>query len=152
VLPLILGNETHANTYGGEIFANWSVTHRWRISPGYSRLHMAIVRNPSGVDVQPELIPGSVPSQQFQIRSSIMLTRRLEWDSSLYYVGRLAYGAIPAYTRVDSRLAWRMGESLEFSVGGQNLLTPEHAEFPDELGTSHTLIERNVFGRVTWRF
>jgi hypothetical protein len=49
-------------------------------------------------------------------------------------------------------LALRLGESLEFSVAGQNLLTPRHAEFPDELGASHTVIERSVFGKVVWRF
>jgi hypothetical protein len=38
------------------------------------------------------------------------------------------------------------------SVGGQNLLTPRHAEFPDELGTSGTLIERSIFGKIAWRF
>ena len=44
------------------------------------------------------------------------------------------------------------GRVLELSVAGQNLLTPRHAEFPDELGASHTLIERSVFGKVVWRF
>jgi hypothetical protein len=97
---LVFENKTRANTYGGEVFVNWNVTPRWRISPGYSRLQMNIVRDPSSVDVHPELTPGSVPMQQFQIRSSVML--------------------------------------------GQNLLTQRHAEFPDELGTSHTLVERSL--------
>jgi iron complex outermembrane receptor protein len=152
VLPVVFGNKTRANTYGGELFLNWSVTNRWRLSPGYSVLRMAIFRDPSSVDVQAQTIPGSVPRHQFQIRSSLQLTRSLEWDSSLFHIGRLAYGGIPRYTRVDSRLALRLGESLEFSVSGQNLLTPRHAEFPDELGASHTVIERSVFGKVVWRF
>jgi len=152
VLPVVFGNKTRANTYGGELFLNWSVTNRWRLSPGYSVLRMAIFRDPSSVDVQAQTIPGSVPRHQFQIRSSLQLTRSLEWDSSLFHIGRLAYGGIPRYTRVDSRLALRLGESLEFSIAGQNLLTPRHAEFPDELGASHTVIERSVFGKVVWRF
>jgi len=151
-LPVVFGNKTRANTYGGEFFVNWGVTSRWRISPGYSRLQMAIHRDPSSVDVQAATTPGSVPAQQFQIRSTVTVTRHLDWDSSLFHVGRLAYGNIPAYTRVDSRLAWRLGESLELSVVGQNLLTPRHAEFPDELGTHHTLVERSVFGKISWRF
>jgi len=152
VSPVFFGNKTHANTYGGEVSANWSVTNRWRISSSYSRLQMAIVRDPSSRDAQPQLTPGSAPVQQFQVRSSVKLTRRLEWDSNLFHVGRLTYGRIPAYTRLDSRFALGLGEMVELSVSGQNLLSSGHAEFPDELGTSHTLVERSAFGKIAWRF
>jgi iron complex outermembrane recepter protein len=151
-IPLVFGNKTRAHTYGAELFLNWSVTKRLRISPGYSRLEMNIVRDPSGADIQPELTPGSVPAQQFQLRSSLALSSKLEWDGNLFFVGRLPASGTPAYTRVDTRLAWRAGESLELSISGQNLLTPRHAEFTDELGTSHTVVERSVFGKISWRF
>ena len=78
------------------------------------------------------------------------LTRTLEWDTSVSSPGALA--GIPAYTRVDSRLGWRPGESVEFSLTGQNLLSRLHAEFPDEYFIAHTLIERSVFGKLTWHF
>jgi hypothetical protein len=41
---------------------------------------------------------------------------------------------------------------VEFSVAGQNLLTPLHFEFFDGLQVSPTQVERSVVGRVTWRF
>jgi iron complex outermembrane receptor protein len=64
----------------------------------------------------------------------------------------LRYGPVPSYTRLDSRVGWRPGESLEFSVAGQNLLTPAHIESADGLQVHVTQVERSVVGRVTWRF
>jgi iron complex outermembrane receptor protein len=53
---------------------------------------------------------------------------------------------------VDSRLAWRVSKSIELSVVGQNLLTPLHAEFHNAFEVRRTLVERSVFGKITWRF
>jgi hypothetical protein len=58
----------------------------------------------------------------------------------------------PRYTRLDSRLGWRLGESLELSIVGQNLLSPDHAEYHDAFAILHSLMARSVFGKVTWRF
>jgi len=76
----------------------------------------------------------------------------MEWDGSLAHVGPLSSAGVPGYTRVDTRIGWRWGESLEFSVVGQNLLRPRHAEFFDTDGLNHTEIERSVFGKIVWRF
>jgi iron complex outermembrane recepter protein len=67
-------------------------------------------------------------------------------------VGALRYGPVPGYTRLDTRLGWRAGESIEFSVAGQNLLTPRHIEFRDGMSTNVTQVERSIVGKVTWRF
>jgi len=45
-----------------------------------------------------------------------------------------------------------MGEFTEFSVVGQNLLTPLHAEFHNAYEVRRTLVERSIFGKFTWRF
>ena len=148
----MFGSMAHAHNYGVEAFANWNVTRSWKLSPGYSLLHMAVVRDPSSQDSKIELTPGSSPRNQFQIRSQFNLSRNLDWDSSIAYVGRLDNGSIPGYARVDSRLGWRLGESTEISVVGQNLLSPRHAEFPDGAIVNHTLIERSVFAKIIWRF
>ena len=87
--------------------------------------------------------------------SFLNLTRRLEWDSSVSYVGRLTdqgSGPMPGYTRVHTRLGWRAGESVELSITGQNPLTPRHAESPDFYPVHHTLVDRSVVGKVIWRF
>jgi iron complex outermembrane recepter protein len=151
VLPVIFQDVGNAHAYGGELFLDWKPIDRWRISAGYSRLRMIFSKNPANVDSEIGDLGTGTPQQQFQARSALNLPHRFEWDSSLEYVGRLAAG-IPAYTRVDTRLGWSLGEHLNFSVVGQNLLSPRHAEFPDDVGLNHMLITRSVFAKVTFRF
>jgi len=149
VLPELFVNDDRAHTYGAEFSANWNVTDHWRISPGYSYFLMHLDGDPSGVITQ----PGASPNHQFQVRSRLDLPHHLEWDNTLGYVGKLAVGNVPAYARLDSRVGWRLGEFVELSVVGQNLLTARHPEFLDaNYPTDYTLVERSVFGKVTWRF
>jgi iron complex outermembrane recepter protein len=150
-VPAVFENIGNARTYGGELSVNWNPTNRWRISPGYSWIHMVFSKDAANVDTQPGDSAGGTPQQQVQARSELNLPRHFEWDSSLAYVGRLTLG-VPAYTRVDTRLGWRMSEHFDFSITGQNLLSPRHAEFPSELGVNYTLVSRSVFAKVTWKF
>jgi iron complex outermembrane receptor protein len=152
VLPYYFRNLAHANNYGGEVFASWNVTSRWQLSPGFSFLQMKIGLDPSSHDTSTQASVGYSPKHQAQLRSTLDLPHGLEWDTSAYFVGALRYGPVPSYTRLDTRLGWRVGESLEFSVAGQNLLTPRHIEFGDGLQVHVTQVERSIAGRVTWRF
>ena len=56
------------------------------------------------------------------------------------------------YTRLDSRLAWHLGESLELSLVGQNLLRSRHFEFGNIDEFIATRPERAVLGRISWSF
>jgi hypothetical protein len=79
----------------------------------------------------------------------------LEWDSLVGYVGDLpnaGAGFTPGYTRLDTRVGWHAGESIEVSLVGQNLLTPQHLEFHSVYPVNPVEIERSVFGRIVWRF
>jgi iron complex outermembrane receptor protein len=149
VLPELAENGPPARTYGAEFSANWNLMEHWRISPGYSYFLMHYDGDSSNITPQ----PGASPNHQFQVRSLLDLPHHLEWDNTLGYVSKLAVGNIPAYARLDSRLGWRVGEFFELSVVGQNLFTPTHVEFSDTVyPTRYTLVERSVFGKVTWRF
>jgi iron complex outermembrane recepter protein len=151
VLPVAFENIGHAHAYGGELFLDWKPVNRWRISSGYARLHMVIFKDAANVDTEIGDSGTGTPRQQFQVRSAADLPHHFEWDSSLDYVGRLAAG-IPAYTRVDTRLGRRISEHLDVSAVGQNLLSPRHAEFPDDVGVNHTLVARSVFVKFTFKF
>jgi iron complex outermembrane recepter protein len=149
ILPEVFENGPPARTYGAEFSANWNVTNHWRISPGYSYLRMHYDEDLSNV----ALLPGASPNHQFQVRSLFDLPHHLEWDNTLGYVSKLSVGDVPAYARLDSRIGWRAGEFVEFSLVGQNLLTARHVEFSDTIyQTLHTVAERSVFAKVTWRF
>jgi iron complex outermembrane receptor protein len=152
VFPVVVDYLAHARNYGAELFASWSVINRWRISPGFSTLHVSVVRAAASQDSSVETTPGDSPKHRYRIGSLLNLRRNLDWDSSVSYTGRLTNGNIPGYTQLDSRLTWRLGESLELSAIGQNLLRPRHEEFHDAFQVLHTEIERSVLGKITWRF
>jgi len=125
------------------------LTRRWRISPSVGAIHL---KGNNTYLVEDE---DNTPQIQTQIRSSLDLTSRLDWDVAFWHIGRLrdgGDGAVPAYNRVDTRLAWRLGEFTEVSLVGQNLLTRLHAEFHDDYEVQRTLVERSVFGKIAWHF
>lgn len=152
IIPLELGDDGHARTYGGEFSATWNVIGRWRLSPGYSLIHMNIIQNPLVPSSIANELPGATPKHQVQFRSTLGLRSNLDWDTSVFFVGQLPEYQIPGYTRLDMQLRWRVLESTEFSIVGQNLLTARHAEFGDAYGVDHTQVLRSVIGKVTWRF
>ena len=152
VLPSYYRNLAYADSYGGEVLASLYPTSRWQLSPGFSFLQMKIGLEPSSLDTSTQASVGYSPKHQAQLRSMLDLPHALEWDISAYFVGALRYGPVPSYTRLDTRLGWQVGEFLEFSVAGQNLLTPHHIEFGDGNQVHVTQVERSVVGKVTWRF
>jgi iron complex outermembrane receptor protein len=156
VVPSIFDSLAHGQTYGAEFFANWDLTRRLRISPGYSFARMKAAFDPSILAANAALSlgnsPGDSPQHQAQLRSTLNLPRNLEWDASAGFVSRLSIGPVPSYTRVDTRFAWRPGENVEFSITGQNLLTPRHFEFLDGLQVNPTPVARSAFAKVTWSF
>jgi outer membrane receptor protein involved in Fe transport len=81
----------------------------------------------------------------------MVLPRGLAWDSSVYFVDRIADPAIPSYTRLDTGLTWKWKEGTVFSLVGQNLLKDRHLEYEDVLqSTAGTLIKRSVYAKLTW--
>jgi iron complex outermembrane receptor protein len=113
----------------------------------------AVFQSAAGTfSASPATIEGSSPRNQAGMRSYLDLTSRLDFDTSVYFVGRLPARAIPAYTRLDGRLAWKLNEKLEASLVGQNLLTPYHLEFGSIDQAVATEIPRAVLGRIIWIF
>ena len=93
---------------------------------------------------------GSSPHHQGMIQSSLDLPRRLEFDQTLRYESDLPAQQVRAYTTADVRFSWHATQSLDFSVVGQNLLQPYHAEFGGDPGTI-VGIKRSVYMKITWR-
>ena len=151
VLPLLWSNDAEAFNTGIEFFATWEATSRWRIRPGYSYLNMDISRDANSGDTKVVGTAENSPKHQFEINSWWNVTGRWDWDSTLMYVSSLDNLQVPSYVRLDTRVGWKVGESVELSVVGQNLLRPGHQEFYDpEIHV--TDVPRSVFGKITWRF
>jgi iron complex outermembrane recepter protein len=157
VIPNVYANLGNAKNYGVELSGHWDVAGWWRISPGFSFLRMNVSQDPRSQDASFAATPGDSPAHLAQLRSTMKLRRHLEWDNSAYFNGSLtggstASGPVAAYTRLDTRMGWRVGESVEISVAGQNLLTPGHVEFRDGLQVNPTPAARGVIGKIVWSF
>ena len=154
VLPFTFQNLMHGEGHGVEIAANWKVTDRWRLSPGYAfeQIHMhleAPSQDPSGAFDD----EGTNPVHSAQLRSHVDLRHGISWDVSGYFVDRLKSGGAPAYTRLDTGLTWRWTEALSMTVVGQDLWKDRHVEFVDDAGAVRsTLIKRSIYGKLTWQF
>jgi len=152
VLPLFYANEMHGTGYGGEISMGWKPVSRWNLYAGYGFLRQVFDLNPGSQDAGSLFLAGDNPRHQFQLRSQLNLPHRSEFDTSVYYVGRLIDQSVPAYARLDVRLGWHPCETVSLDLVGQNLLSPRHLEFLNNTGIVPTYATRRVFARLTWTF
>jgi len=150
VVPGYFENNTAAESHGLEVAATWRPSERWKWSAGYTGLALRLRRRPGDLDMT--MLEGDSPAHQVNVRSYADLTRTVQFDAVLYYVGTLPRLHVPAYTRVDARLGWRPRPDLELSLSLQNLLNDRHAEFLPEGASRRSEIGRSVYGKITWGF
>jgi iron complex outermembrane receptor protein len=148
--PAVFATGFKGETYGAELTTTWQAAPRWRLRAGYTWLEMRLRAKPGSADTASQRQAGDSPRHQFQLRSSVDLGDKLQWDTTARYVDGLPHQRIPAYWAVDLNLAWLPCKDLELALAGQNLLDGGHPEF----GTpaSRREIRRGVHGKLTWRF
>jgi iron complex outermembrane receptor protein len=135
VLPSSFGNLIAGDTYGGEISATFRVTEDWRIAGSYSLLESTFWytapqgATPPGGPVSTSSDKGSAPRNQAQIHSYLDITRNLQFNASLFYVGDVNRFSIPGYISTDLNVVWKPWEGMSRSVGVANLFDNHHPEF-----------------------
>jgi iron complex outermembrane recepter protein len=154
VLPVVFHNLMHGETHGLEIAANWKVTDRWTLSPGYAfeqiHMHTDSISASAG---SPSYVQGSSPRHSAQLRSHFDLPHGLSWDTSAGFAGRLPAQQVPSYTRLDTQFAWQLRDGLRLSFVGQNLLKDHHVEFIDPLSSVQpSQIKRGAYAQFRWQF
>jgi outer membrane receptor protein involved in Fe transport len=94
------------------------------------------------------------PGNQFTAHSYLNLAKNWTFDTALYFTGSLNANpiVIPAYARLDSRIAWRLNRGVEASLVGQNLQSGRHFEITTIDQLIATQVPRSVFGKITWSF
>jgi iron complex outermembrane receptor protein len=152
MVPVLSDNKGSSTNYGSEVALNWKVNSRWRVEPGYSFLRVNAHLDPTSADTSLITLAGNSPPHRFQVRSFLNLSSRLQWDHTFYWMQKLPNGSLPSYARLDSRLAWKLGEFTEISLVGQNLLRPRTVEFGDTFNLVGTPAQRSFFGKITWSF
>lgn len=154
VLPLVQSNLMHGETHGIEISANWKVSGRWTLAPGYAFEQIHLHLDPTSQDSQSIANgQGSSPRHWARLDSHVNLARSLAWDASANFVGRLPAQNLSSYTRLDTQLTWRPGENFSFSMVGQNLVKDRHLEFLNLQGSAlSSMTKRNAYAKLTWQF
>lgn len=152
VSPQIFFNKAKARTRGLEWSGNWRPTDAWQFKAAYSWLKMNIRRDADSRDASIEAEVGRSSQNQLQLQVFHSPTARIDLSAALYYVDKLPSLSVPAYTRLDARVGWRVQRDLELSLTARNLLDSGHAEFVNPSGPRNSEIPRSLFAAATWRF
>lgn len=148
--PVQVASDFTGDSAGAELTADWQVTPIWRLRAGYTELRVHTEPASGTIARGGNRSISLDPNHQASLRSALDLSRSWELDADLRYVGPIGNQALPGYAEMDARLGWRPGAGWEYSIVGQNLLHPEHAEF-DAPG-SRSEIPRSVFAKASWEF
>src|SRR5262249_7241419 len=87
VAPFELSNGLHGESWGGEISSNLKIASHWRLIPGYSFLRLDLRNDPTSMDTLGLNLQTQSPRHQFQVRSNLDLSRRMQFDTDVYYTG-----------------------------------------------------------------
>lgn len=147
-------NKARARTHGFEAAMQWWASPTWRVQAHYSRLDLSSPRlSDPAAAMEQDLRAGRVPRHRASLRSSWTLQGGDQVDLWLRHTSRLSNPAVPAFTALDLRYAWRAGPHFELALLGQNLLGGRHAEFvSDNLPVVQSEFGRSVMLKGTWRF
>jgi iron complex outermembrane receptor protein len=158
--PTQWANNSFGRTFGAEVAATWNVISRWKLTASYSWLKIEMRTNSRSNDTATAGgFNSGTPTNRFGVRSSYAILKSLQFNTLAQYAGPLPSGdvhdptpAVPSYYRVDSNLQWHVGEYVRMDIGGQNLLSPRHAEYGGGNGAIQTLSTRNIFGKISYVF
>lgn len=146
VIPNFFESGAAARAYGAEIAAHWKATSWWRLTGGWSGIHLD-----AG-----DTTAGRTPRHQEQLTSNFNLPGATQLDVMLYHVSELPNvgvaarpQSLPGYFRGDVHLGWRATRHLMVEAGVQNATRREHVEFAS--WTGHLAeVPRNAYVRLTW--
>jgi iron complex outermembrane receptor protein len=122
-------NGAAGQSWGFELSATSRPAPWWGVRAGYTWCHKDLWSLP-GHDVLDAVLAslGNDPRDQATLASMFEVSRHGQLDVIGRYVDQLPRPSIPAYLALDARAAWTTG-AFEWSVAGQNLLSPWHVEF-----------------------
>jgi iron complex outermembrane receptor protein len=151
IIPLLTSNGIKGTTKGFEVAPDWKPTSWWELRPSYSHLETLMEDGPGSND--PTSVAGyegSSPRHQATFQSFLNLPKKLEFEQTYRYVSALPAQAVNSYSTADARVGWFFVLQVEFSVVGQNLLQPQHAEFGGDSG-GLVGIKRSIYANITWK-
>jgi len=151
LLPAQFANGLRGTTEGVEITQEWRPMSFWRLRGSYSFLEMHIEKGPNSADVGTAPgIQGSSPQHQVMVQSGFDLSKAFNLDLAYRYVSALPGQMVSSYSTGDATFRWRLSEHFRFSIVGQNLMQPHHAEAAGDPGP---LVQnkRSAYVQIFWQ-
>jgi iron complex outermembrane receptor protein len=159
-LPATFVNDMLSRALGTEIEVAWQAMKDLRFVTSYAFLDVEVTpgQGTSQVLGSPD---GTSPRHTWMLRGLWNVpVVPVELDSTVWYVDEIPNwaiptgGTVPAYWRLDLRLAWHATDWLALEVVGQNLTEEMHPEY-GESGLPlfpGTWVPRSYYGKVTLTF
>jgi iron complex outermembrane receptor protein len=132
-------NNKNGRSYGLEIASDWQVNDSILLNFSYTYLHNDINQSKWFAD-------SGAPRNMISVRSLWDLTSKFDFDLWLRYVDNVPEKKVSSYTTLDTRLAYRVTDKLEFAIVGQNLFEDGHQEF------SELEVDRSIYAKIDWQF
>ena len=154
--PVFFENNLEGHTYGFQLGADVKLVEWWRLHANYQLLRGHLHVKPGAPDVNNALNETNDPKDQASLRSSMDLPWRTQFDAGLRWVGTRTInkmGAatyVPAFAELETRLGWKVTDSVELSIAGQNLLRAYHPEYSAP-GPTQGQIGRSVYAKLIYR-
>jgi iron complex outermembrane receptor protein len=149
-IPVTIDDKMNAQSYGLELQATWQPQDRWKLSFGYTYMHLRTWLDGGSTDILSADAENDYPSDQLFLVSSLDLPLDLQLDAALYWVDAISGESVSSYWRGDLRVGWQPRPGLELSLVGQNLLQGEHQEYGDIFNIPSN-VPRSFYAMVTWR-
>jgi len=146
---LVIANGVEGTTQGIEAWGTWQATRSWRLSAGGMYLDKDLKSKPGSLDATGPGAQGNDPEYQWQLRSSLNVTERLDFDVIVRNIGSLPNPVVPAYVAVDAWVGWRVSRGVELSLTLQNIFDSAHPEFGAP--ATRSVFERGAFLKLVWR-
>jgi iron complex outermembrane receptor protein len=143
-------NDIEGHTDGLEAWTRWRASPRWRIDAGLVLMNRKLAVRPGGVDLGGQAALGNDPRHWASLRSAFDVSPRITWDVSVRRVGARPLPDVPAYTAIDTRLAWHVTHDAEVALVLQNVADARHAEWG--VATNRVELERSALLQMRWRF
>jgi iron complex outermembrane receptor protein len=148
-IPVTFGNGVKGKTYGVELSVTTQLTDWWNIKGGYTFLQKDLSVKEGSKDTNEGTAESDDPENQLLLQSRIKLPAHFELGTIFRYVDHLPKPFVPHYFGLDVRIGWKLNESLELNVVGQNLLDKQHPEFIPTSPSARE-IQRSVYGKITY--
>lgn len=148
----IPANWMTARSSGVEVDAHWTPLQAVEIAGFYAFLRVTADADPASRDPRVSRIDGDAPEHQWQLRSTLTPLDGLQAGFSLFRVGELRRLTVPAYTRLDARVEYRLTHRLALAVVGQNLTRRHHHEFINPVLVPASSVPRSARFDLRWTF